>query len=95
MAFDMTKLPIADFVAFAPTPPGVIVKSGLLGVKGKARITPTAKAPRIDFAGDANVTGLKLLEREGLVAGDGADLLADVIAEADRLGGLVDRKSVV
>jgi signal transduction histidine kinase len=31
----------------------------------------------------------EVLEREGLVAGDGADLLADVIAEADRLGGLV------
>jgi len=31
----------------------------------------------------------EVLEREGLVAGDGRDLLADVIAEADRLGGLV------
>jgi signal transduction histidine kinase len=31
----------------------------------------------------------EVLEREGLVADDGRDLLADVIAEADRLGGLV------
>jgi signal transduction histidine kinase len=31
----------------------------------------------------------EVLEREGLVAADGSDLLADVIAEADRLGGLV------
>jgi two-component system sensor histidine kinase CiaH len=31
----------------------------------------------------------EVLEREGLVSGDGADLLGDVIAEADRLGGLV------
>ena len=31
----------------------------------------------------------EVLEREGLVAQDGRDLLADVIAEADRLGGLV------
>jgi signal transduction histidine kinase len=31
----------------------------------------------------------EVLEREGLVSGDGTDLLADVIAEADRLGGLV------
>jgi signal transduction histidine kinase len=31
----------------------------------------------------------EVLEREGLVAADGAPLLADVIAEADRLGGLV------
>ncbi len=31
----------------------------------------------------------EVLEREGLVGGDGADLLADIIAEADRLGGLV------
>ena len=31
----------------------------------------------------------EVLEREGLVADDGAPLLADVIAEADRLGGLV------
>ncbi|TFU06239.1 DUF748 domain-containing protein [Polymorphobacter arshaanensis] len=71
MALDMAKLPIADFVAFAPTPPGVIVKSGLLGVKGKARITPNAKTPRIDFAGNASVIDLKLLEREA-----GTDLLA-------------------
>ena len=31
----------------------------------------------------------EVLEREGLVAADGRDLLDDVIAEADRLGGLV------
>ncbi len=31
----------------------------------------------------------EVLEREGLVTGDGAPLLGDVIAEADRLGGLV------
>lgn len=31
----------------------------------------------------------EVLEREGLVAEDGRDLLTDVIAEADRLGGLV------
>jgi signal transduction histidine kinase len=31
----------------------------------------------------------EVMEREGLVAPDGRDLLADVIAEADRLGGLV------
>ncbi len=31
----------------------------------------------------------EVLEREGLVAEDGRDLLADIIAEADRLGGLV------
>jgi two-component system, OmpR family, sensor histidine kinase CiaH len=31
----------------------------------------------------------EVLEREGLVADDGRDLLGDVIAEADRLGGLV------
>jgi signal transduction histidine kinase len=31
----------------------------------------------------------EVLEREALVADDGQDLLADVIAEADRLGGLV------
>ncbi len=71
MALDMAKLSIADFVAFAPTPPGVIVKSGLLSVHGKARITPAAKTPRIDFAGSANVTDLKLLERA-----TGTDLLA-------------------
>ena len=29
------------------------------------------------------------VEREGLVADDGSDLLTDIIAEADRLGGLV------
>ena len=31
----------------------------------------------------------EVLEREGLVAGDGGPLLADIIGEADRLGGLV------
>jgi signal transduction histidine kinase len=31
----------------------------------------------------------EVLEREGLVAPDGRDLLADIVAEADRLGGLV------
>ena len=31
----------------------------------------------------------EVMEREGLVTGDGTALLADVIAEADRLGGLV------
>ncbi len=31
----------------------------------------------------------EVLEREGLVGDDGADLLTDIIAEADRLGGLV------
>ena len=31
----------------------------------------------------------EVLEREGLVAEDGRDLLADIVAEADRLGGLV------
>ncbi|MEI7742412.1 MAG: HAMP domain-containing sensor histidine kinase [Chloroflexota bacterium] len=31
----------------------------------------------------------EVLEREGLVAEDGRDLLEDIIAEADRLGGLV------
>jgi two-component system, OmpR family, sensor histidine kinase CiaH len=31
----------------------------------------------------------EVLEREGLVADDGRDLVSDVIAEADRLGGLV------
>ncbi|HEU0242833.1 MAG TPA: HAMP domain-containing sensor histidine kinase [Candidatus Limnocylindrales bacterium] len=31
----------------------------------------------------------EVLEREGLVAADGRDLLGDIIAEADRLGGLV------
>lgn len=31
----------------------------------------------------------EVLEREGLVAEDGRDLVADIVAEADRLGGLV------
>ncbi len=31
----------------------------------------------------------EVLEREGLVAGDGRELVADIIGEADRLGGLV------
>lgn len=71
LALDVTKLPLADFVAFAPTPPGVIVKSGLLGVHGKMQIAPAKPTPRIDFAGKANVDNLKLLERAG-----GTDLLA-------------------
>ena len=32
----------------------------------------------------------EVLEREGLVADDGRSLVADIVAESDRLGGLVD-----
>jgi hypothetical protein len=71
LAINLERLPLADYVALAATPPGVIVHGGLLGVKGKLDIVSHKAAPDIGFTGDVNIVGLDLNTRA-----DDSDLLS-------------------